>query len=208
MRLKCGSVRCGWCWPTNATTHLDRQRSYRSRPRSGVRRGRCMSGSRRPRSIAVDVSACRDRGRGTADPKGGVANALERENRELRQANESCAKHRHILLRRSEPKSCGARSSDDRVHRRSACRSWGRADLQGPAAISPLAPRQPTMHTRRNAVIRCACRRGRAATLDFGSSYGACSMPTTASTVCGRSGGSCSARGSTSRAARLHGLCG
>ena len=63
--------------------------------------------------------------------------ALERENRELRQANEILRKpvlslpkgRARILLRRSST----ARSSDDRVHRRSACHSWGRADLQGPA---------------------------------------------------------------------------
>ena len=38
--------------------------------------------------------------------------ALERENRELRQATRFCARHRHILLRRSST----ARSSDDRVY--------------------------------------------------------------------------------------------
>jgi transposase-like protein len=56
--------------------------------------------------------------------------ALEREVRELRQANE--------ILRKASAyfalgKSSTARSSDDRVYRRSACRSWGRADLQRPA---------------------------------------------------------------------------
>ena len=38
--------------------------------------------------------------------------ALERENRELRQANEICARHRHILRRRSST----AGSSHDRFH--------------------------------------------------------------------------------------------
>ncbi|VXC98931.1 hypothetical protein SPHINGOAX6_70830 [Sphingomonas sp. AX6] len=44
----------------------------------------------------------------------------------------SCVIHLHILLRRSST----ARSSDDRVHRRSARSSWGRADPQG----LPIAP--------------------------------------------------------------------
>ena len=57
-------------------------------------------------------------------------------------------------------------------------------------------------------MIHCACRRGCVATLHFGSRCGACSMPATASTVCARSGGSYSARGSTSRAARSHDSCG
>ena len=28
MRLKCASVRCGWCWITRATTHRDGRRSF------------------------------------------------------------------------------------------------------------------------------------------------------------------------------------
>jgi transposase len=43
--------------------------------------------------------------------------ALERENRELRQANEILRKASAILRRRSEPEHLGARSSDDRVYR-------------------------------------------------------------------------------------------
>ncbi len=55
--------------------------------------------------------------------------ALERENRELRQANEILVRRRHISLWRSS--TAGRRH--DRVHRRSSCGVWGRADLQGPA---------------------------------------------------------------------------
>jgi hypothetical protein len=67
------------------------------------------------------------------------------------------------------------------------------------SARSCRSPLQPTMHTRRSAVICCACRRERAATLHVGSRCGACSTPTTAYTVRARSGGSCNARGSTLR---------
>src|SRR5687767_5980602 len=56
--------------------------------------------------------------------------ALEREVRELRQANEiSAARRRRILPRRSST----AGPSHDRVHRRSPRRLRGRADLQGAA---------------------------------------------------------------------------
>jgi transposase len=52
---------------------------------------------------------------------------LERENRELRQANEILRKLALILPRRSST----ADTSHDRVHRRSPQDVWGRADLQG-----------------------------------------------------------------------------
>src|SRR3954471_13825343 len=55
--------------------------------------------------------------------------ALERENRELRQADEPCARRARILPRRSST----AGSGHDRVHRRSPPSAWGRADLQGAA---------------------------------------------------------------------------
>ena len=42
--------------------------------------------------------------------------ALERENRELRQANEILRKASAYLPRRSEPEPLGARSSDDQLH--------------------------------------------------------------------------------------------
>jgi putative transposase len=58
--------------------------------------------------------------------------ALERENRELRQANE-ILRGRHILPRRSST----ARSNDDGLHRRASGCLWGRADLQG-AADRPI----------------------------------------------------------------------
>jgi transposase len=54
--------------------------------------------------------------------------ALERENRELRQANEILRKASAYFRRSST-----ARSDDDRVHRRASRGSWGRADLPGPA---------------------------------------------------------------------------
>jgi len=55
--------------------------------------------------------------------------ALERENRELRQATKSCARRLLILPRRSST----AGSSHDRLHQRSSWGPWGRADLQGTA---------------------------------------------------------------------------
>jgi transposase len=55
--------------------------------------------------------------------------ALERENRELRQADEILRKASAYLPRRSST----ARSSDDRVHRRASGGLWGRADLPGSA---------------------------------------------------------------------------
>ena len=59
--------------------------------------------------------------------------ALERENRELRQANEILRKAALILPWRSST----AGTSHDRVHRRSSRGAWGRADLQG-AADRPI----------------------------------------------------------------------
>ena len=73
---------------------------------------------------------------------------LERENRDLRQANEILRKaSAYFAQAKVDPSAClptmlriagtlepgSARSSDDCVHRRSACSSRGRADLQGPA---------------------------------------------------------------------------
>ena len=64
---------------------------------------------------------------------------LEREVRELRQANEiTAARRRPILLRRSST----ARSRNDRLHRRASRRPRGRADLQG-AADRPVHPPCP-----------------------------------------------------------------
>src|ERR1700675_4190476 len=51
--------------------------------------------------------------------------ALERENRELRQANETLLKGSGYFVM-GEP----ARRSNDRFHRRSSWGAWGRADLQ------------------------------------------------------------------------------
>src|SRR3954467_10818981 len=55
--------------------------------------------------------------------------ALERENRELRQANEILRKGWAFFPQGSPP----AGKSHDRVHRRSARGVWGRADLRGAA---------------------------------------------------------------------------
>ena len=55
--------------------------------------------------------------------------ALERENRELRQANEILRKASAYFARRSST----ADTSHDRLHRRSPRGVWGRADLQGAA---------------------------------------------------------------------------
>ncbi|MET4702444.1 transposase [Constrictibacter sp. MBR-5] len=55
--------------------------------------------------------------------------AVERENRELRQANEILRKASAYFARRSST----AQSNDDRVHRRSPRGPRGRADLQGTA---------------------------------------------------------------------------
>jgi transposase len=62
----------------------------------------------------------RDRGSraGPTSAEGERMKAVERENRELRQANEILRKHRLILRRRSST----AGSSHDRVHRRSSRR--------------------------------------------------------------------------------------
>src|SRR6266704_3840640 len=64
--------------------------------------------------------------------------ALERENRELRQANE--------ILRKASAYFAMAeldrRPSHDRLHRRSSWGAWGRADLQG-AADRPLDLSRP-----------------------------------------------------------------
>ena len=54
---------------------------------------------------------------------------LERESRELRQANEILRKASAYLPRRGS----AADTSHDRLHRRSSRGEWGRADLQGAA---------------------------------------------------------------------------
>src|SRR4051812_13088128 len=72
--------------------------------------------------------------------------ALEREVRELRQANEiSAARRRRILPRRSST----PRSGNDRLHRRASRRPRGRADLQG-AADCPVHLPRPHCQTGRS----------------------------------------------------------
>jgi len=63
--------------------------------------------------------------------------ALERENRELRQANEILRKASAYLPRRSSTADTG----HDRLHRRSPQGLWGRADLQGAADRPVNLPR-------------------------------------------------------------------
>jgi hypothetical protein len=63
--------------------------------------------------------------------------ALERENRELRQAHDPAPGQRRILRRRSST----AGGSQDRLHRRSPRRLWGRADL--PPTYHAHAARRP-----------------------------------------------------------------
>ena len=70
---------------------------------------------------------------GMTSDMGAKLKALERENRDLRQANEILRKASAYFAR---GESSTTRSSDDRVHRRSAPDAWDRADLQG----LPIAP--------------------------------------------------------------------
>src|SRR5215207_2060875 len=66
-------ARCGWCSTTKASTPRKRLRSARWPPRSAARRRRCAAGFARPSATTAGQERIR---------------ALERENRELRQANE------------------------------------------------------------------------------------------------------------------------
>ena len=74
--------------------------------------------------------------------------ALERENRELRQANEILRKASAYLPRRSST----AGSGDDRVHRRSSPGVWGRADLQT-AAYRPVDLPRPCGRACRSGLV-------------------------------------------------------
>ena len=80
-RPRCGSVRCGWCWSTAQSTRRNGRRSRRSRPKSAAQRRPCRNWVRQ---------AERDQGRrpGVSTDERERIKALERENRELRQANE------------------------------------------------------------------------------------------------------------------------
>ncbi|MGY4281549.1 transposase-like protein [Bradyrhizobium sp. LM2.7] len=107
--------------------------------------------------------------------------ALERENRELRQANEILRKASAYFRWRSST----AGPSHDRLHRRSSWGAWGRADLQGFADRPLDLPRQ----------------RGQAAgsRQAVGARH---SIRTSASTARARSGGSSSVRASMLPVAR------
>lgn len=59
--------------------------------------------------------------------------ALERGNRELRQANEILRKASAYFALAERARVFGARSDDDRFHRRASWGVWGRADLPGSA---------------------------------------------------------------------------
>lgn len=68
--------------------------------------------------------------------------ALERENRELRQANEILRKASAYFAQAERAKKLvGARSANDRFYRRSPRCLWGRADLQGSADCPFHLPR-------------------------------------------------------------------
>ena len=79
--------------------------------------------------------------------------ALEREVRELRQANERfCARPAPILPRRSST----AHSSDDRLHQRASRYLWGRADLQG-SADRPVHVPTSCLQTARSVIAAGSC---------------------------------------------------
>src|ERR1700722_543164 len=77
--------------------------------------------------------------------------ALERENRDLRQAKRFCARRARILPRRSST----AGSGHDCLHRRSPPGAWGRADLQG-LADRPVDLSRPCRKARRSLTAVCS----------------------------------------------------
>ena len=80
-RPRCVSARCGWCWSTARRTRRNGRRSPRSLPRSAAQRRPCSNWVRQ---------AERDQGKrpGASTDERERIKALEREIRELRQANE------------------------------------------------------------------------------------------------------------------------
>lgn len=119
--------------------------------------------------------------------------ALERENRELRQAHEILCKASAYLRWRNST----AGRSDGVVHRRASRCAWGRADLQCaadcPSTYMLIWPSVLTRH---------GCRIGRTGTRPCAPTSGGCSKSTGRSTACGRSDGSSAARASTRPVAR------
>jgi len=116
-RLRVRERRFEWCGITKATT-----------PRNGRRLRRSPRNWCTARGLGVGLrQAERDAGCAPARRRmTGADQALERENRELRQANEILRKRR-LFARRARP----AGSSHDRLHRRSSRGARGRADLRG-----------------------------------------------------------------------------
>ncbi len=120
--------------------------------------------------------------------------ALERENRELRQANEILRKASAYFATAE----LDAGPSHDRFHRRSSWGVRGRADLQR-FADRPFDLPRPM---RRSDAIPPSCRPVPGRMQPCGARFGVCSRRTSTSTACAKSGGSSSARGSISPAAR------
>ena len=80
-RLRFASGRFGWCGSIRANTPRNGRRSRRLRRRSAARRRRCATGFGRPSGTRASAGGL------TSDERERLK-ALERENRELRQANE------------------------------------------------------------------------------------------------------------------------
>ena len=74
-------MRCGWSWITNTSIRRDGRRSFRFRPRSAARRRRFCDWVKK---AEVDSG----KRAGVPTDMAEKLKALERENRELRQANE------------------------------------------------------------------------------------------------------------------------
>ncbi len=122
--------------------------------------------------------------------------ALERENRDLRQANDILRKASAYfaqaeLDRRFKPRSC---SSTITARRTGSSRS----------ARCCRSPRQPTTTMWPGGAIRPGCRHGRSGIWLSRSRSGASSKRTSGSTACARCGGNCSGKASMSLAARVN----
>jgi hypothetical protein len=169
----CGSGPSGWCWSTRTSTPGSGWRSPRSPTVWGV---------------VGDAAQVGASGRADAGLRPGLTSdererlkTLERENRELRRANEILKSAAAFFGR-----SWTADRRDDRRHRRPQGPLWGRADLPGAADRPVHLPCRPPPTASARAV------RDRQLKL-----RSAGSMPSTsASRAPARCGGSCTAKGS------------
>ena len=191
-RPRCVSARCGWCWSTEASTPRSGRRSRRSRRKIGctaqtLLRTGCEQAERDQRPARPGTTDERER-----------MKELERENRELRQANEILKQAQRVFRPGGARPPIEVMISFIDAHRDDA---RGRADLQG-AADRPVDLSRARGPARRPGAAPRACqarRRARAARSKrvFDENfqvYGAA-----------RSGGSCTAKASTSLAARWSG---